>query len=536
MAKSPTSTDRQDPNWGRVLICGGTDWPKLGRKERGGKGEGNPDAPDLLEPHILRSLSNIKIASIHASCCGCHFILLDVDGAAWMFGRNASSALGVSGEDAISEDTPLRVLPTDLDAEEGTRFVHAACGRNHSLLVGDDGQVWSAGANNLGQCGHPVVAQIPAFKAIEGPFLDGERQHVVKAAVGITFSIVLTNDGKVFSFGSGEKGQLGNGRTGEHIITGNKTAFDVETEPIPVKGLDDKTIIDIACGPQHSVALDSQGFVYVWGYNGYCRLGLGNQQDVLTPKVVPNFAGPNEITMGAHIIAGPSNTVVLDKQQLYWMAGKWKNSGEGSSGSPYSSFRFIQDLMGCKISGGSCGGVTHFALTSDDDGGVMTVAWGQNASYGELGLGPDEPKSATKPTSHQPLAGIEVISVAAGQHTTLFLAKPNAKFSDLPRHPLEVDAPELCVVCDKDNGDDDPALECDKCDHPYHLGCLDPPLEAIPEGEWFCPKCVDELGALSGHDSKSSGKKGTKSSPETKGGTKRKATSSSKEGAPKRKK
>jgi hypothetical protein len=26
--------------------------------------------------------------------------------------------------------------------------------------------------------------------------------------------------------------------------------------------------------------------------------------------------------MGAHIIAGPSNTVVLDKQQLYWMAGK----------------------------------------------------------------------------------------------------------------------------------------------------------------------------------------------------------------------
>jgi hypothetical protein len=110
--------------------------------------------PDLLEPHILRSLSNIKIASIHASCCGCHFILLDVDGAAWMFGRNASSALGLSGEDAISEDAPRRVLPTDLGADEGTKFVHAACGRSHSLLVGDDGQVWSAGANNLGQVSH----------------------------------------------------------------------------------------------------------------------------------------------------------------------------------------------------------------------------------------------------------------------------------------------------------------------------------------------------------------------------------------------
>jgi len=79
--------------------------------------------------------------------------------------------------------------------------------------------------------------------------------------------------------------------------------------------------------------------VYVWGYNGYCRLGLGNQIDELIPKVVPHvsrhtihaflftnlvpqFAGPNVITMGARVVAGPSNTVVIDKQGMYWMAGK----------------------------------------------------------------------------------------------------------------------------------------------------------------------------------------------------------------------
>lgn len=37
---------------------------------------------------------------------------------------------------------------------------------------------------------------------------------------------------------------------------------------------------------------------------------------------------------------------------------------------------------GCKISAASCGGVTHFALTTDDDGSVMTVAYGQNAANG----------------------------------------------------------------------------------------------------------------------------------------------------------
>jgi len=34
------------------------------------------------------------------------------------------------------------------------------------------------------------------------------------------------------------------------------------------------------------------------------------------------FAGPNEATMGAHVVAGPSNSVVIDKQGMYWMAGK----------------------------------------------------------------------------------------------------------------------------------------------------------------------------------------------------------------------
>lgn len=74
---------------------------------------------------------------------------------------------------------------------------------------------------------------------------------------------------------------------------------------VPVKGLDGREIVQIACGQQHSVALTSEGYVgtplslcvlligiifrlvYVWGYNGYCRLGLGNQQDVLIPKLVP---------------------------------------------------------------------------------------------------------------------------------------------------------------------------------------------------------------------------------------------------------
>jgi hypothetical protein len=53
-------------------------------------------------------------------------------------------------------------------------------------------------------------------------------------------------------------------------------------------------------------------------------------------------------------------------------------------------------------------------------------------------------------------------SIAAGQNTTFFLAKPSSKLSDLPRHPVDVHPSSECIVCGIDDGDDDAALQCDK--------------------------------------------------------------------------
>ena len=33
-------------------------------------------------------------------------------------------------------------------------------------------------------------------------------------------------------------------------------------------------------------------------------------------------------------------------------------------------------------------------------------------------------------------------------------------------------------------------LLCDGCDHGYHTYCLDPPLEEVPDGDWFCFNCT----------------------------------------------
>jgi alpha-tubulin suppressor-like RCC1 family protein len=118
--------------------------------------------PDLTEPHILRSLANIKITSIHTSCSGCHCICIDVDGAAWLFGRNSPAALGRAPPGAqtvppntmpgtVSDQAPWRLTPQMLGAPKGVTFVHAATGRGHSLIVGSNGDVWSSGTNQHGQ-------------------------------------------------------------------------------------------------------------------------------------------------------------------------------------------------------------------------------------------------------------------------------------------------------------------------------------------------------------------------------------------------
>jgi hypothetical protein len=49
---------------------------------------------------------------------------------------------------------------------------------------------------------------------------------------------------------------------------------------------------------------------------------------------------------------------------------------------PYLPLLTTPGIRGCKISLARCGGVTHWALTPDEDDTVMTVAWGQNAANG----------------------------------------------------------------------------------------------------------------------------------------------------------
>lgn len=228
--------------------------------------------------------------------------------------------------------------------------------------------------------------------------------------------------------------------------------------------------------------------VYAWGFAGYGRLGLGDTLDKKIPTMIPQYSR-NLVNRARDIACGPACSIIVDKQGLYQIAGKWKLTGDGSSGSPYTSFKRVPDIASCKTIKAVSGGNGHFLTIPSESGGVTSVGFGQSC-IGELGLGEGEPKNSTKPVEIETLRGVDVIDLAAGAATTYWVAKPGEAVEALERWPAEIESPDDCGVCGKGEGSE--MIECEKCETPCHLGCSDPALDAVPEGEWLCSTCSEQ--------------------------------------------
>ncbi|KAJ7841317.1 hypothetical protein B0H14DRAFT_2782878 [Mycena olivaceomarginata] len=56
----------------------------------------------------------------------------------------------------------------------------------------------------------------------------------------------------------------------------------------------------------------------------------------------------------------------------------------------------------------------------------------------------------------------------------------------------------VCIECKKceiclTKGDDARILFCDSCDRGWHMDCLDPPVDDMPVGKWYCPRCPNAV-------------------------------------------
>lgn len=92
-----------------------------------------------------------------------------------------------------------------------------------------------------------------------------KKSIIIKMSAGQSHTLLLTDQGQLFGFGYGQEGQLGS-----PAQSFNTVAASLEATPIMEN--DQLKFIDIACGAIHSLALDSEGNIFGWGYSNQCQL------------------------------------------------------------------------------------------------------------------------------------------------------------------------------------------------------------------------------------------------------------------------
>ncbi|GEP41912.1 choice-of-anchor D domain-containing protein [Brevifollis gellanilyticus] len=257
---------------GKVYAWGSNQWGQLGDntlvKKSAPVGVNTTDG--------VSSLSGKKVVAIAAGYN--HSLALCSDGTVSAWGSNYNAELG---NGTITDSA----VPVPVDTATGTSTLHGkvvtalAAGSSHNLALCSDGTLAAWGAGGSGQLGDggSVQRRVPvAVNATEGmSALSGKV--VTSMAVGWSHSVALCADGSMVAWGGNAKGQLGDGSTTSRLLPVTVSVTGV---------LANKTVTSICAGESHNIALCSDGTIASWGENDEGQIGDDSGMSRTLPVMV----------------------------------------------------------------------------------------------------------------------------------------------------------------------------------------------------------------------------------------------------------
>lgn len=217
---------------------------------------------------------------------GYHNLVIQ-NGSLWAWGRNADGRLGVGDEES-------RLAPTQVDLT-GVRAV--ASGDSRSLAVTTDGAVWGWGFDGWGY----IEWGGNSPKKIHSDILT----NIAAVEIGSNLFLALSADGKVYAWGANNWGEVGDGTETQR----NTPVL------ISQSSFNNKRVVAISAGYQHSMALTEDGKVWAWGVNGVGQLGDGTTEKRMIPTQVAGLANIKAIR------GGNSFSLALKSDGTVWAWG-----------------------------------------------------------------------------------------------------------------------------------------------------------------------------------------------------------------------
>ena len=202
-------------------------------------------------------------------------------------------------------------------------------------------------------------------------------ERLVQVSMQKNHCCAITERGSVFTWGDGAAGRLGHGDQ-ESVL---------RPRLIPRDAFDGAHVSMVTGGERHSVALTVEGKLFIWGWRCSGRLGLGYldgpaDENRYVPAPLPMASFPSRIVM---IAAGEAHTLALtDMGDVYtWGCGSgWRLGFEDNAD------RHVPVLLqeGSKFDSQvlliSAGSQHNMAVTAQG----KLWAWG-NSEFGQVGLG-----------------------------------------------------------------------------------------------------------------------------------------------------
>ena len=332
---------------------------------------------------------------------------IDKKGKVYTWGSNSYGQLGNGSETTTYTSVPICISDIENSALKGKNIVDIY-GSSTMIARDSDGKLYTWGENDYGQLGDgkTVNSSMPiCISDIENSALKGKN---IVDIYGSSTMIARDSDGKLYSWGDNKYGELGNGTTANSSMP--ICISNIEDSP-----LNGKNIVDVYGS---SIAKDSDGKLYSWGYNSGGQLGNGTTAKSSMPICISDIEnsplkGKNIVDVysdGYRIIAKDSNGKLYSWG--YNFSGELGNGTTAKSSMPIC----ISDIENSPLREKNIVNI----YTGDDtiiakDSSGKLYSWGRN-NFGQLGNGTGTTENSSMPVcisdiESSPLKGKNIVDV-----------------------------------------------------------------------------------------------------------------------------